>query len=265
MLLPALCVLARVEMRFGRPEGLELLAHALEEGETTGEPQRIIPVRLALMEAAWLHGLPEEARPHADVLLSMGMDRLSAWDVGELQTLMRRLGLPFPHALEKTDLPAPRAAERAGEFARAAELWFQLDQPYEAALSLTEVTGEGAGNALSRAVRTLDIMDAQLAARFARSLAARLGLGDALPRRRRGPYAAARQHPLGLTASEQKVLALLVRGQSNKEIARALGRSQRTIEHQVSALLAKFNAGNRMEILLRVRSEPWLVERTPAS
>ena len=51
----------------------------------------------------------------------------------------------------------------------------------------------------------------------------------------------------------------MVDGIANSEIAKRLSRSQRTVEHHVSAVLAKLNAANRMEAMLRVRSEPWLI------
>ena len=54
MHLPALTVLGRVRVRLGDPDGSALLQQALQEGLPTGEPQRIMPVRLALAEAAWL-------------------------------------------------------------------------------------------------------------------------------------------------------------------------------------------------------------------
>jgi DNA-binding NarL/FixJ family response regulator len=102
-------------------------------------------------------------------------------------------------------------------------------------------------------------LEAKPAAALARKRAEQLGVGAALPRQRRGPYAAARQHPLGLTRQEQQVLVLIAEGLANKEVARRLSRSPRTIEHQVSAVLGKFNATNRMEVLLRLRGEPWLL------
>jgi DNA-binding NarL/FixJ family response regulator len=55
------------------------------------------------------------------------------------------------------------------------------------------------------------------------------------------------------------VLGLIVQGVGNREIARRLVRSPRTIEHHVSAVLAKLNAANKIEIMLRLRSEPWLL------
>jgi DNA-binding NarL/FixJ family response regulator len=84
--------------------------------------------------------------------------------------------------------------------------------------------------------------------------------------RGRGPYAGARAHPLGLTQREPEVLGLVARGLGNKEIARRLVRSTWTIENHVSAVLSKLHAANRMDVVLRLRSEPWLLspaERPP--
>ena len=53
MHLPALTVLGRVRARLGEPAA-RLLQQALDEGLPTGEPQRIVPVRLALTEAPGL-------------------------------------------------------------------------------------------------------------------------------------------------------------------------------------------------------------------
>ena len=46
---------------------------------------------------------------------------------------------------------------------------------------------------------------------------------------------------------------------NNRDIARRLVRSLRTVEHHVSAVLGKLNAANRMDVMLRLRSEPWLL------
>lgn len=53
----------------------------------------------------------------------------------------------------------------------------------------------------------------------------------------------------GLTEREQEVLAELARGRSNKQIARALGLSEWTVQDHVKAVLAKFGAGGRGELL----------------
>lgn len=53
----------------------------------------------------------------------------------------------------------------------------------------------------------------------------------------------------GLSAREQEVLGLLARGRSNKQIARGLGLSEWTAQDHVKAVLAKFGAAGRGELL----------------
>ncbi|MGH2538419.1 MAG: response regulator [Candidatus Promineifilaceae bacterium] len=52
-----------------------------------------------------------------------------------------------------------------------------------------------------------------------------------------------------LTPREKEVLELIAQGLQNKEIAAALGVSQRTVKFHVSAILSKLDAGNRTEAL----------------
>ena len=58
----------------------------------------------------------------------------------------------------------------------------------------------------------------------------------------------------GLTSSECAVLALVLGGQSNAEIARARGTSVRTIANQVAAVYQKLGVGSRRELGARQRS-----------
>ena len=166
--------------------------------------------------------------------------------------------------VDGSGFPSPRSAELRGDPLAAAEEWSALGLPYEAALALTQAGEADAGAALARAVTMFEAIEARPAATLARRLAQRLGVAGALPKVRRGPYKDARRHPLGLTQHEHQVLALVAQGMGNKAIARRLSRSPRTIEHQVSAVLGKLNAANRMEVLLRLRSEPWLLAPTEA-
>jgi len=61
----------------------------------------------------------------------------------------------------------------------------------------------------------------------------------------RGPRAATRAAPAGLTAREQEVLALLSEGLADREISRRLFISERTVHHHVSAVLAKVGVSSR--------------------
>ncbi len=257
MRLPALTVLAKVRMRLGETDGPDLLRQALDQAIATGEAQNIAPLRFALVESAWLADDARQARQRLNELEAMDVGNFDPWELGELATWRRRIGVPG--RLPAVDLPSPRAAELSGDIGAAADEWERLGLPYEAGLALIQTTGEDAGPALARAVTLLDGIGARPAARRARDAAHRLGAADLLPRQRRGPYSAARAHPMGLTRRECEVLDLISQGVGNREIATRLFRSPRTVEHHVSAVLSKLNATNRMEAMLRVRSQPWLV------
>ncbi|HEV2515308.1 MAG TPA: LuxR C-terminal-related transcriptional regulator [Devosia sp.] len=259
MHLPALTVLGRVRMRMNLPDGERALLRALDEGLPTGEPQRIFPVRIALAEAAWLKEDLDAARQQLTALTTIDLTGLRAWDLGELAAWWRRSLMPSDVPARLGELPAPWALELAGQPARAAAEWTRLGLPYEAGIASMQVAGADAGAALGQAIATFETIEARQAAALARRLAQRLGLAEEMPKSRRGPYATSRQHPLGLTQSEHQVLQLIADGKSNKDIARHLSRSPRTIEHQVSAVLGKFSAANRIEVMLRLRTEPWLL------
>ena len=62
---------------------------------------------------------------------------------------------------------------------------------------------------------------------------------------------------LGLTERQLHVLALLVRGHSNKSIARALGIAEVTVKHHVTALMRALQVSNRTEAALAITRFQW--------
>jgi len=80
------------------------------------------------------------------------------------------------------------------------------------------------------------------ATRVTRRLRA-LGAHDIL----RGPRSATRANPAGLTAREVEVLRFIAAGLRNAEIAERLSLSPKTVDHHVSAVLAKLGSRSRME------------------
>jgi DNA-binding NarL/FixJ family response regulator len=66
-----------------------------------------------------------------------------------------------------------------------------------------------------------------------------------------GPRGATRANPAGLTTRQLEVVALLVEGLTNAEIAERLVVSERTAEHHVAAVLRKLGVSDRREAAAR--------------
>jgi DNA-binding NarL/FixJ family response regulator len=64
----------------------------------------------------------------------------------------------------------------------------------------------------------------------------------------RGPRATTRTHVAGLTAREAEVAALLATGLTNADIADRLVVSPKTVDHHVTAVLAKLGVPNRRAV-----------------
>ncbi len=95
----------------------------------------------------------------------------------------------------------------------------------------------------TRPARRLDIIDS-LPAPAVRAAIVRDRHDKGLPVPR-GPRAPKDQNNAGLTARELDVLALLVDGLSDADIAGALFLSRKTVGHHVSAVLRKLDAPSR--------------------
>ena len=173
-----------------------------------------------------------EARP----VLEMAKGRDDPWLQGEFAFWAWRAG----GALETHEkIAAPYALQMSGDWRAAAEAWRQIGCPYEEAMALSD--GDEA------------------AQRAALEIFERLGAGPATERLRqalratgvrgipRGPRPSTKGNPAGLTNRQLEVLALMADGLSNAEIAGRLFISPKTVDHRVSAILAKLDARTRAE------------------
>ena len=233
--LPALAALGTARARRGDPGAQAILDEALERALPTGEFQRLAPVANARAEAAWLRGDLDAVRAEAMRAYPLALQVESWWDAGRLAAWLRRAG-----ALDDVpaELPGPFAAELAGRWRDAAQAWERLGSPYERALALAE--GD-ASDAWQAALEILEGLGAPAAAAAVRRDLQKRG-ARGIPR---GPRAATRRNPAGLTPAQARVLALLARGLSNADIARELSLSSRTVDHHVSAILGKLEVTTR--------------------
>ena len=262
MRLPALTVLGHVRVRQGEVDGLPLLHQALTGAMATGEGQRIVPVRLALAEAAWIVDDLPQCRAELTALQAIDTSGLNLWDQGQIAVWRRRAGLAVQTCAA---YPAPHLAELRGDAPASAQAWLGLGLPCEAAFAAMQAPDQpeaARAEGLAQAVQLFEESHAWAAAARARAIAQRLGLAAHLPRLRRGPYSAARGHPLGLTQRELQVARFIGEGLNNAAIAQRLSRSVRTVEHHVSAVLAKLDAGTRLDLIARLQREPGLLGAT---
>lgn len=257
MRLPALTVLARVRMRRAEVDTDSLLEAALAIALPTGEMQRIVPVVTAMAEARWLRGEQAGCLAALRLLEEQPGAGVNPWEAGEIAAWRRRAGdakAPVPQHSAR-----PWLLELQGNPQAAADAWLELGAPNEAGLALLHAalagTRDQASSLLQRAHLALDTIGARLATARTRAIAREWGLHGALPGRRRGPYAAAREHPCGLSAREQQVLGLLALGSSNDDIALRIGVARRTVEHHVSAVLSKLGVGGRTQAVAKAQKE----------
>jgi DNA-binding CsgD family transcriptional regulator/tetratricopeptide (TPR) repeat protein len=251
--IPALTALGLLRARQRKPDAGDLLDEALALALPTAEKQRLIPVRAARAELALLQGRPDDARAEADA----GLQLLSQTDLSWEWDLLRYARW---RADDKRQVPpgmgcssaaaSPHDLSMNGEWRAAAAIWERLGCPYERA----EALADGDVPAKEEALQTFRALGAVAAADRVRQDLRQRGV----TRLKRGPRPSTRAHPAGLTARETEILALLAQRLSNPAIGTQLFVSSKTVEHHVSAILAKLEVTSRDEAVTEALRRGWL-------
>lgn len=233
-MIPAV-LLGTILARRGDKSALAVLDQALDSAIGSNEADRIALARLARVEVFWLDNRAVEALGEVELLHSIAPG-CGAWVRGAIAMWLRRVGS------EMTLLPArvaePYALALEGDFDAAEQVWTRIGCPYDAAFALFD---SGEESRLREALRRFDGLGTSATVQAVRRQMRRLGMRS-IPV---GVRAATRANPAGLTNREREVLELICTGRANSEIAEQLFISAKTVDHHVSAVLAKLGVPSR--------------------
>ena len=230
----AVRVVATIQMRRGRKDASLLVERTWAAAISTDELHHVDPAAAVIAEYLWLTGATDDqllARLHD--AFDRGMRSASPWPSAVLLFWLWKLGVADDSPAVGAEFYVPIME---GAWEKAAEFWRVRGAPYDRALALMH--GDSAAQ-----LEALDIFETLGADAAAGRL--RRDLRDAGLRAPRGRARATRENDAGLTARQSEVLALLVQGLSNADIADRLFISLRTAENHVSAVLMKLGASTR--------------------
>jgi DNA-binding NarL/FixJ family response regulator len=217
--------LALLRLAQGNDKAAEAaMRRALSETEGAGNRARLLPAHVEVMIAV---GDLEEA------------ERASA-ELGSIAEAEEEPGARRAMAAQArglAELTAGRSRESLGSLRQADQLWRRLAAPYESARvrELIGIACRGLG----------DEDTAQLELEAARETFARLGAATDLARVVGPKGLGAGVEPHGLSKRELEVLGLLSAGETNREIAKDLVLSVRTVDRHVSNIYAKLGVSSR--------------------
>jgi DNA-binding CsgD family transcriptional regulator/tetratricopeptide (TPR) repeat protein len=228
------CSLAVLRARRGEPGVDELLAEVQELATSSEAPDMTAEVAGVKVEVLWLRGDSAAARDLASQFAERADVSQEAREA--FAPWWRRLGV----AVATEGFQELRRRQLIDPSLDVAAMWAERGAPYEQALALYD-SGEEAPMRDSLAI--LDGLGATATVAVVQAEMRRRGF-KGIPR---GSRAATRADSLGLTGRQREVLDLIGQGLTNAEIGDRLFLSERTVDHHVSAVLAKLGVDSRRE------------------
>jgi DNA-binding CsgD family transcriptional regulator/tetratricopeptide (TPR) repeat protein len=230
-----LVVRGRIEAARGDAQAATTLDEATRYAARVEDVVMVAPVTDAVSELSLWSGDAERAREVArQTLAQIPPFGINEFLIGRLAYRLWRAGGDDP-VPELTAEPFRLMIE--GDWAAAAAEWERRGATYLRAEALAAGDEAAAGEAL----RILDGLGATRAAEFHRGELRKRGIS----RVPRGPRRTTVANSAGLTPRQADVLALLVDGLSNAEIATRLTLSAKTVDHHVQAVLRKLGVASR--------------------
>ncbi|MEO8473899.1 MAG: LuxR C-terminal-related transcriptional regulator [Chryseolinea sp.] len=228
--------LARIKIRHGEfEEARQLIEECKILASTTGEAYRVMPVIQAELELCWTtkQSIPEQEVQDAIKLLP---DPTDSWHFTGIAFWMRKCEMDIP-ADGVVQYTGPFKYQSSGDWLTAAEKWKSVGCLFECALTLMEGDEEHQRQGLTLldqlgATATSEMLKGQMRDRGMRNIP-------------RGPRESTRSNPAQLTTRQIEILLLLKNGAQNKQIADKLFISSKTVDHHISAILAKLEVKSR--------------------
>jgi ATP/maltotriose-dependent transcriptional regulator MalT len=248
--IPTLVALGRLRSRRGDPGVDDVLEEARQLAASTATLPHLGLVYAARAEAAWLAGDRQGVLKAAGAVYDLALSKRHPWLAGELAYWRWKAG----EKVEIHDWMAkPFTLQIAGDWQAAAGEWERLGCPYEQARALAD--GD-----LQAQLAALNIFE-QLGARPSADLLReklRVTGAPGIPRR---PRSSTRDNPFGITNRQLEILALLIAGLSNAEIAARMHISLKTVDHHVSAVLSKLGVHSRQQAATLAQNHPYFQKK----
>lgn len=200
-----------------------------------------------LAEIAWLRDDRDAGRSSAAIAIDIAIKWGHPWACGEASLWLRLASDDDPPFVADGAriFAEPYSRLFAGEARGASQMWKQRGYRYEEGVALMH----GDETDQREAIHLFEALGAKAAAERVRERMRALGLRS-IPL---GPQASTKANAAGLSDRELEVLVLLADGLTNAEMATRLHRSVRTIENHVAAILAKLDAGSRLNAVTIAR------------
>ena len=230
-----LLVAATIKMRTGEADPLPLLLEAKEIAFQMMEPQRVIPLIIALLEYEWLTGTTQVTQNEITITISLIEHIDNIYESGEFAFWLLKAR---KQKLEvKKEIYEGYNLNCADDITKASNLWKRLGCSYQRALILFEGNDDNKREALEIVHR----LGAEAVYEKMRFEMRATGIKK-IPR---GIRRSTQSNPANLTTREIDILRLLRDGLHNKEIAAKLFISPKTVDHHVSSIFFKLEVTSR--------------------